>query len=212
MNLNRFDLMLYAVTDRKWSTNSTLIDQVECAIKGGVTCVQLREKNLDDANFLDEAIKMNALCQKYNVPLFINDNVEIAKKSGANGVHIGQSDENAKRVRQEIGNSMILGVTVKTVEQALKAQNDGADYLGVGAVFSTSTKLDATKISLQTLQEITKAVDIPVVAIGGISLDNAQELTDCGLSGIAVISGIFASENIEETCKSFRKSLIKIVT
>lgn len=211
MKLNHSDLLLYAVTDRTWLKNSTLLEQVEESILGGVTCVQLREKDMDKHDFLNEAKEMKSLCSQYKVPFIVNDSVEIAVKSGADGVHIGQSDQNAKAVREEIGNSMILGVSVQTVEQAKLAVEDGADYLGVGAVFSTSTKRDADTVTLETLQAISAVVDIPVVAIGGISLNNIHQLKNCGLSGVAVVSGIFASESIKTACESYVTATKEVV-
>lgn len=212
MKLNPSDLLLYAVTDRTWLGNSTLLEQVEEAILGGVTCLQLREKDLDHQNFLSEAKKIKLLCNKYKIPFIINDSVEIALESGADGIHIGQSDQNAKEVRKKIGNSMIMGVSVQTVEQAKLAVENGADYLGVGAVFSTSTKIDADTVSLKMLRDITDSVHIPVVAIGGISLENIHQLQNCGLSGVAVVSGIFASPSIKIACENFvidTKKMIK---
>lgn len=212
MRLSPSDLLLYAVTDRAWLGNSTLLEQVEQAIIGGVTCVQLREKDLNHQNFLTEAKEIKSLCNKYKIPFIINDSVKIAVESGADGVHIGQSDQNAKEVREKIGNSMIMGVSVQTVEQAKIAVADGADYLGVGAVFSTSTKLDADTVSLETLRNITASVDIPVVAIGGISLKNIHQLQNCGLSGVAVVSGIFASPSIKTASEHFVSSTKEVIT
>lgn len=211
MKLNPSDLLLYAVTDRTWLGNSTLLEQVEESILGGVTCVQLREKELDQESFLSEAKKMKSLCNKYNIPFIINDSVEIALEIGADGVHIGQLDQNAKEVRQKIGNSMIMGVSVQTVEQAQAAEGEGADYLGVGAVFSTTTKLDANAVSLSTLKEITSSVEIPVVGIGGISLENIHQLQNCGLAGVAVVSGIFASASIKRASQSFALASKEVV-
>ena len=155
-------MLLYAVTDRSWVGKQTLYEQVESALKGGVTCVQLREKELDQTAFLEEAVEMKKLCSKYGVPLIINDNVDVALKCGADGVHVGQSDMAAGNVRKAVGDKMIVGVSAQTVEQALAAQAAGADYLGVGAVFPTSTKSDAREVSRQTLKDICAAVDIPV--------------------------------------------------
>lgn len=211
MTLNPSNLLLYAVTDRTWLGNSTLLEQVKESIAGGVTCVQLREKEMDYDSFLAEPKEMKELCNKYKIPFIINDSVEIAVKSEADGVHIGQSDQNAREVREKIGKSMILGVSVQTVEQAKKAVEDGADYLGVGAVFSTSTKLDADTVSLTTLREITASVHIPVVAIGGISLENIQQLEKYGLSGVAVVSGIFASSSIKTASENFLVAAKEVV-
>ena len=196
MKFSKKDLLLYAVTDRFWLGEQTLYEQVEEALRGGATFVQLREKELDDDAFLAEAIEIQALCKKYNVPFVINDNVEIARKINADGVHVGQSDMEAGNVRAILGENKILGVSAQTVEQALLAEARGADYLGVGAVFHTGSKADADDVSHETLREICKAVRIPVVAIGGIGKHNVLELSGSGICGIAVISAIFAAEDI----------------
>lgn len=202
MKFNKKSLLLYAVTDRAWLKNGdTLYTQVERALKGGVTCVQLREKDLPENEFLKEAIEIRELCRKYSVPFIINDNIDIAVKCNADGVHVGQSDMSARRVREIIGNKMILGVSAQTIEQAISAEKDGADYLGTGAVFSTSTKLNANRVSFDTLKQITKSVNIPVIAIGGINEDNILSLKGSGICGVAVVSAIFASEDIEEASK-----------
>lgn len=198
-------MLLYAVTDRMWTGRQTLMEQVESALKGGVTCVQLREKELDDVSFLEEAVEMKKICEKYGVPFIINDNVEVAMKCGADGIHVGQKDMEAGNVRALVGEDMIIGVSAQTVEQALAAQSAGADYLGVGAVFNTTTKLDASEVSFETLKEICNAVNIPVVAIGGISKANMKELSGSGVDGVALVSSIFAAEEIEKECKELRK-------
>ena len=198
---------LYAVTDRSWLRGMTLIQQAEAAIRGGATCLQLREKELDHESFLREAFEMKALCKQYGVPLFINDDVEIAVACGADGVHIGQHDAPAAEVRKRIGPGMMLGVSAQTVEQALKAQADGADCLGVGAVFSTGTKADADDVSKDMLKAICEAVNIPVVAIGGIKKENICELAGSGIDGVAVVSAIFAAEDIEQAAKDLRETV-----
>ena len=198
-------LLLYAVTDRRWLKEETLFGQVEKALKGGVTFVQLREKNLDEETFLAEAVEIRELCRKYGVPFVINDNVEIALKSGADGVHVGQSDMEAGNVRKLIGKERILGVSAQTVEQALLAQERGADYLGVGAVFSTGSKADAEDVSCETLAAICDAVDIPVIAIGGITCENTAELAGSGICGIAVISSLFGSRDIEKAAEELKR-------
>ena len=200
---------LYAVTDRSWLRGQTVIEQAEAAIRGGATCVQLREKELDEGDFLREAIEMKELCRQYGVPLFINDNVKVAVACGADGVHIGQHDEPAAEVRKRIGPGMMLGVSAQTVEQALKAQADGADCLGVGAVFSTGTKKDADDVDHKTLKAICNAVDIPVVAIGGINRNNISMLAGSGIDGVAVVSAIFAAEDIEEAARELRATVRK---
>lgn len=211
MKCDKKSLLLYAVTDRTWLNGETLYEQVEKAIKGGVTFVQLREKNLDEKSFLNEALEMQILCIKYNIPFVINDNVEIARKINADGVHVGQSDMKVENVRAILGNDKILGVSAQTVEQALYAQKEGADYIGVGAVFPTGSKLDADNVSLHTLKEICSAVNIPVVAIGGIGIDNVSKLKNRGISGIAVISAIFASDDIELATKNLKEETKKVI-
>lgn len=201
MKFNSKSLRLYAVTDRTWLGKQTLAMQVEEALKGGTTCIQLREKELDEDMFLQEALIIKELCKKYSVPFFIDDNVAIAVKCNADGIHVGQSDLEASRVREMIGPKMLLGVSAHTVEQAIKAENCGADYLGVGAVFSTSTKLDANAVSFANLKAICSSVSIPVVAIGGISKNNIMELAGSGIDGVSVVSAIFASSDIEQASK-----------
>lgn len=195
MKLNK-SLLLYAITDRHWLNGKTLYSQVELALKGGATMIQIREKDLDENAFLKEAEQIQSLCAKYCVPFIVNDNVELAVKIGADGVHVGQSDMAAKDVRALIGKDKILGVSAQTVEQALEAQKCGADYLGTGAIFPTGSKDDAQVLEVQTLKEICSAVNIPVVAIGGISKDNILELKKSGIAGVSVISAIFAQNDI----------------
>lgn len=189
-------MRLYAVTDRAWLGDNDLAAQVEAAISGGVTFVQLREKNLSQDAFLAEALRIAPVCARHRVPFVINDNVEVALHCGADGVHVGQEDMRARDVRALLGPDKILGVSAGTVEQALAAQAAGADYLGVGAVFPTSTKPDAGGVSRETLRAICDAVSIPVVAIGGISAGNALELKGTGIDGIAVVSALFAAGDI----------------
>ena len=198
MKCDKKAMLVYAVTDRSWVGKQTLMEQVEDCLKGGATCVQLREKELDDAAFLQEAIEMQALCKQYDVPFIINDNVEIAIACKADGIHVGQKDMEASCVREKVGDNMILGVSVRNVVQAQLAEKNGADYLGVGAVFSTSTKLDADSVDHETLKAICDAVSIPVVAIGGISRDNLMQLAGSGVDGVAVVSAIFAADDIRK--------------
>ena len=212
MRCDKKSLLLYAVTDRTWLNDETLYEQVEKAINGGATIVQLREKNLDEENFLNEALEIQKLCRKYNILFVVNDNVEIARKINADGVHVGQSDMEAVNVRAMLGNDKILGVSVQTVEQALLAEKQGADYLGVGAVFPTGSKADADDVSYETLKAICEAVSIPVVAIGGISASNVSALKDSGISGIAVISAIFAARDIESAAKRLKELAEKVVS
>ena len=204
-------LRLYAVTDRSWLGTQTLAQQVEQALRGGATCVQLREKELNDTDFLAEAKELKILCARYGVPLIINDNVELALKVDADGVHVGQEDMDARDVRGLIGPAKILGVTAKTIEQAQKAQLAGADYLGSGAVFGSTTKPNARPMSRELLQTICASVSIPVVAIGGIHRGNIASLAGTGIRGAAVVSGIFAAADIEEECFRLRAEIDRIV-
>ncbi len=193
-------LRLYAVTDRTWTQRQTLFEQVEDALRAGVTCVQLREKELRFEEFLSEATELRRLCGRYGVPLIINDNVEIAVRSGADGVHVGQEDMNAREIfallPEERRENFIVGVTAKTVEAARRAQCDGASYIGSGAMFGSSTKKNARPMTVEQLREICHSVNIPVTAIGGINLRNCTALRSSGAAGIAVVSGIFAAEDI----------------
>lgn len=201
----KFDLLLYAVTDRAWTGTKTLVDQVEEALKAGVTMVQLREKELAADAFLEEAKLVKRITDAYGVPLIINDHVAVAMACDAAGVHIGQDDMDVEAVRGLLGPDKIIGVTAKTVEQAQLAEQQGADYLGVGAVFGSTTKFDARSITLEQLQEITSAVTIPAVAIGGISQDNILRLRGSGVAGVAVVSGIFAAGDIGEAVSVLKK-------
>lgn len=200
-------LLLYAVTDRHWLGGRTLYDVVRESLDGGVTFLQLREKNLDDEDFYEEAVKLQAMAKEYGVPFVVNDNVDIAVRMDADGVHVGQNDMEAGNVRALIGPDKILGVSAQTVEQALLAEKRGADYLGVGAVFPTGSKDDADDVSFETLKAICGAVSIPVVAIGGITRDNTPELAGSGICGIAVISAIYGQEDIRKAAAG-----LKIVT
>lgn len=201
-------LLLYAVTDRSWVGRNTLLEQAEAALKGGVTCLQLREKDLDEEAFLAEAMEMKALCQRYGVPLIINDRADVAIKCGADGVHVGQEDMKLSDVRKLLGEERIIGVSAHTVQEALEAEKAGADYLGVGAVFGSSTKKNAHSIDHETVREICAAVRIPVVAIGGIDRNNVQKLKGTGVDGVALISAIFAAgdmERIEAECRYLKE-------
>lgn len=204
MKCDKRHMLLYAVTDRAWSGERTLYEQVEAALKGGVTCVQLREKELDEAAFLQEAKDICALCRRYHVPFIVNDNVDIAVECGADGIHVGQEDMAAGEVRRRVGDAMILGVSVHTVEEARQAVRDGADYLGLGAVFPTSTKTDADQMTSETLRDICSAVDVPIVAIGGINRGNLLSLAGSGVDGVALVSAIFSAEDIEGNCRELR--------
>ncbi len=193
MKCAKESLLLYAVTDRGWLHGQTLAEQVEAAVRGGATFVQLREKDMGTEEYFREAEEIRDLCHRLNVPFVIDDNVEVALRTGADGVHVGQHDMEAGDVRTLLGPDKILGVSVQTVEQAVLAEEKGANYLGVGAVFPTGSKADAEEVDLKTLQAICSAVSIPVVAIGGINAGNVLQLKGTGIAGIAVISALFAA-------------------
>ena len=196
MNFNKDMLLLYAVTDRSNIDNLTLYEQIEKALQGGVTCLQLREKNLSEGEFISEAVKVKELCLRYNVPLIINDNADVAIKSGADGVHVGIEDAPVDELRKKLPKGFIIGATAKTIEQAKAAEKAGADYIGVGAVFPSPTKKNAIRITHNELQQICSAVSIPAVAIGGINYDNIDELKGGGMDGVALVSAIFSADDI----------------
>lgn len=204
-------LLLYAVTDQAWVGKQSLDQQIEEAIYGGVTMVQLREKNMTEESFLQEAIQIRELCHAHQIPLIINDHVDIALKSGADGVHVGIEDAPVEEIRRKVGKDFIIGATAKTVEQAIAAQKAGADYLGVGAVFPSSTKKNAVRITKEQLKEITSSISIPTVAIGGITLENMEELSGGGMDGIAVVSAIFAAEDIRNTTEKLKRKIIDMI-
>ena len=204
-------LLLYAVTDRAWVGKQTLLEQIEDALKGGATIIQLREKKLDEDSFVEEAIQVRELCHKYNVPLIINDNVEVALKSGADGVHVGIEDVPVAEIRKRVSADFIIGATCKTVEQAKIAETAGADYMGVGAVFPSPTKTNAVRITNAQLREIVSAVSIPAVAIGGISYDNVSEIKSSCVSGVAVVSAIFGAEDIEKATTLLKERVKAVV-
>lgn len=201
------DLLLYAVTDRHWLSGRSLRDVVEESLRGGVTMLQLREKTLAEPSFLAEARELQALCRDYHVPFLVNDNVDIALAMDADGVHVGQSDMEALDVRRKLGPDKIIGVSAQTVEQALLAESRGADYLGVGAVFATGSKADASEVDHETVKAICQAVHIPVIAIGGITGENVGALTGTGVCGVAVISAIFAQEDVEEGTRNLKEAV-----
>ena len=198
------DLRLYAITDRRWLGDKKLSDDVVAVLKGGATFIQLREKHLETDAFKQEAEVIQKICAAYHVPFIINDNVEIAKAIGADGVHVGQSDMAAGDVRRRLGDDKIIGVSASTVEEAREAERHGADYLGVGAVFPTGSKDDADAVDAATLKAICEVVDIPVVAIGGITADNMKELSGSGICGISVISALFAQPDPYQAAKTLR--------
>ena len=207
MKLDRNHLKLYAITDRSWLKGDTLAHQVELAILGGVTMIQLREKYLQGEALEELARQVQEVCREYQIPFIINDNVDLAKKIDADGVHVGQSDMAVEQARAILGPDKIIGATAKTVEQAKIAEEQGADYLGSGAVFGSKTKTDAIPMSKELLQQICESVHIPVVAIGGITLENVEQLKDCSITGVAVVSGIFAQPDITGAAREFKKKL-----
>lgn len=211
MNCDKKDLLLYAVTDSTWLNGRTLSEVVKESLEGGITFLQLREKHLDREAFLEEAKALKKLAKEYKVPLVINDNVDIALEMDADGVHVGQSDMEAGDVRAKLGPDKIIGVSARTVEQAVLAEQRGADYLGVGAVFQTGTKLDAKPLDHAVLKAITEAVSIPVVAIGGITSDNIPELAGNGVAGVAVVSAIYAQKDIRAATENLKEITRKMV-
>lgn len=212
MKCSKNTMLLYAVTNSKLVSKQPLIEQVESALKGGITCLQLREKELDEESFLAEAIEVKKLCEKYHVPLIINDNVNVAIKSGADGVHVGQSDMEVSEVRKLVGENMIIGVSAHTTQEAKLAEAGGADYLGVGAIYQTTTKQDATYVTLDELKKICKSVRIPVVAIGGMDRNTISKLSGTGVDGVAMVSAIFAADDIEQECKKLLRLSKDMVT
>lgn len=211
MKFDKRALLLYAVTDRSWLKDQTLYEQVEQALQGGVSLVQLREKTLDEAHFLQEAAAIQSLCRQYGVPFIINDRVDVAQKIKADGIHVGQHDRNAGEVRSILGQETILGVSVQTVEQAILAEKQGADYLGVGAIYPTDSKKDAEHVTKETLTAICRAVKIPVVAIGGVDQTNVLTLKGSGICGIAVIHAIFAQKDIRLAASELKKLAEQVV-
>ena len=206
MNINRDNLLLYAVTDHKFASNQEdFLHQIEDALEGGVTLIQLREKSIEKVDFINEAILIKKICQKYNVPLIINDNFDVALKSGADGVHLGADDEPVSEIRKKAPSDFIIGATCKTVEQAQLAEKDGADYIGIGAIFLSTTKQNAVRVTMEELKKIASSVSIPSVAIGGICISNIFKLRNSGISGIAVISAIFGNENIRDSARDLKK-------
>lgn len=205
MRVNVDAMTLYAVTDRTWTKGQTLMQQVQDALEGGITFLQLREKHLSEDEFIKEAKEMKDLAAKYQVPFVINDNIQVALAVDADGVHIGQDDMSVEEARKLLGEDKIIGVSAHNVKEAKKAQEGGADYLGVGAVCATSTKKDANVVSKEEIKKICQNVDIPIVAIGGIKKENIETLKGTGVDGVAVVSAIFGSKNITEDTKELRK-------
>lgn len=205
MKLSKDDLLLYAITDRRNLDKKMFFEKIEEALQGGVTILQLREKELDEDSFINEAIEVKNICRKHGVPLIINDNVNVALKSGADGVHVGIEDMPIDEIRRTVPDSFIIGATCKTVEQAQSAERLGADYMGVGAVFPSPTKKNAVRITREQLKEICTSVSIPAVAIGGISLENVDELKGGGMSGIAVVSAVFSADDIQKAASLLKE-------
>lgn len=212
MSILKEQLLLYAVTDRTWVGRQTLLEQMEDALKGGVTLIQLREKDLEEAAFLQEAIQARELCHRYHVPLIINDNVEVALQSGADGVHVGIEDAPVAEIRKQAGKDFIIGATAKTIQQAQLAEASGADYLGVGAVFPSPTKKSAVRITNEQLNEICASVSIPAVAIGGITRDNIAQLKSSRIDGVAVVSAIFAAEDVKTAAEQLKQEVLSVVS
>ena len=200
-------MTLYAVTDRTWADDVTLMEQVKQALDGGITFLQLREKKLSEEEFIKEAQEMKKLAQEYKIPFVINDNIKVALEVDADGVHIGQDDMSVQEARKLLGEDKIIGVSAHNVKEAVKAQKGGADYLGVGAVCATSTKKDANVVSKEEIKKIKEAVDIPIVAIGGIKQDNIKTLQGTGGDGVAVVSAIFAAKDITKAAKELLKAV-----
>lgn len=205
-------ILLYGITDRTWLNGERLYNMVEEALKGGVSFLQLREKGIPRKEILDEAVELKDLCRNYGVPLIINDDVELAVEADADGVHVGQKDMDVKEARRLLGPDKILGVSARTVEQAVYAEKMGADYLGCGDVFGTATKKDAGRLDISVLKDICNSVSIPVVAIGGIKMDNIIKLKGSGISGIAVISAVFGKNDTESSASELRKLAENIIS
>ena len=199
------DVLLYAITDGRKEEESQFKARIQEALEGQLSILQFRDKSLDDTQFLARAKWCQEICKAYQVPFIVNDRVEIAKQINADGVHIGQEDLEALKARAYLGEECIIGVSARTVEDAILAEKNGADYLGVGAVFSTNTKKDAKSVSLEVLKEIVRAVSIPVVAIGGITKDNMNVLKDSGISGVAVVSDLFGKKDIKKAALLLRE-------
>lgn len=205
MKLKKESLLLYAITDSIFRRKDKLENQVEKAILGGATIVQYREKELKFKEMITEAENIKVICKKYNVPFIVNDNVDLAIEIDADGIHLGQDDISVKEARLKLGANKIIGATAKTIKQALIAQEEKADYIGSGAVFPSITKKQALQLDLQTIKQICENVQIPVVAIGGINCENILHLKNLGISGVAVVGGIFATENIEASARELKK-------
>lgn len=205
----KYDYTLYLVTDRSLMSSATLSEAVEQAVLGGCTMVQLREKRISSLDFFNLAKEIKNITRKYNVPLIINDRIDIAMSVGADGIHIGQSDIPARAARRIIGKNMLLGVSASCLREAVQAQNDGADYLGVGAIFPTGTKSDAKAVSFDELRKIRREISLPIVAIGGINEENVNRFTGIGIDGLAVVSAVISKPNIREAAASLKQSFLR---
>ena len=212
MNIQKEDLLLYAVTDRSWLKGASLAGQVRKALEGGVTLLQLREKDMPYEELVALAGEIHEITLQYGIPMIINDSVEVALAVGAEGVHIGQEDMDIGNARARLGKDKIIGISAHTVEEALRAENYGADYIGTGALFTTSTKKDAHMVALRTLTKICDAVSIPVVAIGGITKDNILQLKETGITGVAVVSAIFAQQDIGTATRELKILAQKVIS
>lgn len=211
MKFDKKSLVLYAVTDSRFHPEMTLTEQVEEALKGGVTFIQLREKLLDHDAFLNQALAVKKLCAEYGVPFVINDNVDIARECNADGVHLGQDDMSPLEARRILGENSIIGVSAHNSTEALKAQREGADYLGSGAVFGTVTKKDVSVMERETLKSICESVDIPVIAIGGVNHENVGRLKETGICGVAVISALFGHDDIRGAASEMKRRISAIL-
>ena len=211
MKFNKKMLMLYAITDRKNDSKQELYSKVEEALKGGITMLQLREKSLNENEFIEEAIELKKICHSYNVPLIINDNLEVALKAKADGVHVGITDTPVSDIRKRVGKDFIIGATAKTLEQAKIAYESGADYMGVGAVFPSPTKQNAVRITNEKLNEIALSVPIPCVAIGGICDENIMQLKGSNIDGVAVVSAIFSKSSVYDATANLLQKVKKVM-
>lgn len=201
------DLLLYGITHRKDQDDEDFLNQLEEALQGGLTMVQVREKGSDDKEFYEIAKKVKELCNKYEIPIIVNDNIDIAMAIDADGIHLGLEDEAVSKAREVLGKRKIIGATAKTVEEAQKAEQAGADYLGSGALFTSSSKKEAKTISKDQLKEIATSVEIPVVGIGGIDEENVDQLEGTGIVGVSVIGAIFNAEDTKEATRRLRKKV-----
>ena len=211
MKLESEKLRFYAITDRNCIGRRDFLTAIEAALEGGVTMLQLREKGLPERELIEEAVRVKALCKRYSVPLIINDNYRAALEAGADGVHVGIEDAPVAEIRKLAGDGFIIGATAKTIGQAQTAQAAGADYLGIGAVFPSPTKQNAIRITAAQFREIRESVTLPAVAIGGITLENLRELEGIGADGFALVSAVFAQEDITSACRALGGRIQKII-